>query len=697
MDQVEDTERPDVADEQREVPEAEVKLVSKLGERIRADRLHWGKQFKQMKRNMELVRIGSTKEWKAAGNYVANLAGRHVSQRTSALYAKNPKAVAKRKERLDFEVWDENPQTLMAAIQAVQVGMGMGVDPMTGQPVAAMDPQFAQAMAVVQDFQQGMMWREQIAKIGKTLEILFDHSIKEQMPVDFKTSMKQLVRRVLTCKVGYVELGFQREMDEDPQVTQHLADFRDQLKALQLLAQEVAEGDDSDIDEKQLDLQTRIAALEKQQYVLVREGLTFDFPRSTQVIPDKCCQGLVGFIGARWLTVEYYYTPDEVKREFGVDLKTGYAHYTTAGDRSDGVFEDPEKKGEYACVWKHYDKEAGVVYVMCDGYKGFLRPPAAPDVYVEEFWPVYALVFNDLEDPDDIFPQADVELIEDQQKEYNRSRQGQREHRFAARPRFASAKGTLDDEGKGQLHSAMPFDVVELNVLSDNFDVAKILQPVPVPGVDPNLYETGPIFEDLQLVVGAQEAQFGGVAKATATESSIAESSRIASVDSNVDDLDSFLTRIARAAAQILLQEMNEQTVKEIAGKGALWPMMTLDQIARELYLDVEAGSSGKPNQAQEIRNWREMLPFVIQMPNIDPTWLARETLRRLDDRMDLTEAITENVPAIVALNRMSQPMPGDPGAAPDQQGDQGADNGPAPPGGPTGSDAPMGNNQQPV
>ena len=81
-------------------------------------------------------------------------------------------------------------------------------------------------------------------------------------------------------------------------------------------------------------------------------------------------------------------------------------------------------------------------------------------------------------------------------------------------------------------------------------------------------------------------------------------------------------------------------------------------------------------------------------MPGIAPTWLARESLRRLDDRMDLTEAISENIPAIVAMNRMSQPSPADPGAAPDAQGGEGANNGPAPPGGPTGSTAPMGNNQ---
>jgi hypothetical protein len=246
-----------------------------------------------------------------------------------------------------------------------------------------------------------------------------------------------------------------------------------------------------------------------------------------------------------------------------------------------------------------------------------------------------------------------------------------------------------------KLGSSKPFDVIEINFMDGTSSLADVLQPIPMPGVDPNLYETGPLFQDIQLVAGAQEATFGATANATATESSIAESSRISSVDSNVDDLDGFLTRVARACGQIMLKEVSAETVVEIAGPGSIWPQLTLEQIAKEVYLEIQAGSSGKPNQAQEIRNWKEMLPFLIQMPNIAPTWLARETLRRLDDRMDLTEAITENVPAIVAMNRMAGAAPA-PGAMPEDQGGAGADNAQVP-GGPSGTDAPGFNNQVPV
>lgn len=687
----------------RPTDDTERQLVEKLCKRIQADRNRHEKAFKQMREDMEIARRGAPNSW-PENKYVANITGRHVNQKVAALYAKNPKAIARRRERLDFRVWDETEQSLMMAMQTVQMGMQGGVDPVTGAPRALADPTIGpmlqQSMEIVQDYQQGMQQRENMTRVGKTLELLFDYFTKEQTPVDFKTSMKQLVRRAATTGVGYLKLGFQREFDQDPQVAERLADFQQQLLHIQKLAEEAQEGDAGDREVKQRELEHAIAGLEEQQYVLIREGLIFDFPDSTRVIPDKMTRSITGFVGARWLTVEYLYTPDEVKANFGVDVGSSYTKYSDDGTyrEENGQMEmdlGDEPRDDLVCVWEHYDRQTGVVYLLCDGHKGFLREPGAPDVYVEDFWPIYALTFNEVEDPKHLFPPSDVRLMLPMQNEYNRARQGLREHRIAARPRYVTPTGLMSDEDKINLSEAEAFEVVEINMSPDNADVNKVLQLVPMSGVDPNLYETGQVFSDIQLVVGAQEAQFGAVSKATATESSIAEGSRIASVDSNVDDLDAFLTRIARASGQILFKEMSQEEVVKIAGPGAIWPDLSLEEIAQEIFLEVEAGSSGKPNQVQEIRNWKEMLPFLIQMPNISPTWLARESLRRLDDRLDLTEAITENVPAIVAQNRLAGAAPA-PGAAPEDQGGAGEDNDEVP-GGPSGTDAPMGNNQQAV
>ena len=89
------------------------------------------------------------------------------------------------------------------------------------------------------------------------------------------------------------------------------------------------------------------------------------------------------------------------------------------------------------------------------------------------------------------------------------------------------------------------------------------------------------------------------------------------------------------------------------------------------------------------------MLPFLIQMPGVNPMWIARETIRRLDDKADLTEAVMSGMPSIVSQNQQTQPSPADPTADPAAQGGEGASNGPS---GPAeqqpGSDPAFGSNQ---
>lgn len=718
-----------------EAPENQKALVKKIQQRIKDDKDHHEDAFEKMREDMYMARHGCDKTW-PADSYKANLVGRHVKQKTASLYAKNPRAVARRKASLDFTVWDENPDSLKMAFQTIQMAQQMmaqaqapridpatgqpapqAVDPMTGQPAAPAPPPippemqqaFETAMQTVQDYQQGVARRQQMDKFGKTLEILFAQALAEQKPVDFKTAMKQCARRAITTGVGYAELGFQRDTEPRPGLTEQLADARQRLDHLKRLTMEVGEGELEQDDPEIAELEASIAALQSEPEIVLREGLIIDFPPSTRVIPDKLCRQLVGFIGARWVTVEYLFTPEQVEELFGVDLAKKYNGYTSGGksgaeassanfvrsdDEGDGVANGKQGDG-LACVWKHYDKSSGLCYYVCDGYDKFLREPAAPDVFVEDFWPVYALTFNALEDENEkgLYPPSDVRLMRDMQMEYNRSRQGMRDHRWAARPRWVYMNGLLEDEDVKALSAMQPFDAKGIN-LPSGAKIADVLQVMPVPGVDPNLYETGQLFSDIQLVGGGSEAQFGGIAKATATESAISASATKSTDGAAVDDLDAFLTVISRASGQILMKEMSEEQVKQKVGPGAVWPVQSLAEIAGEIYLEVEAGSSGKPNQAIETQNFKELAPLIMQIPGVNPAWLAKEAVKRLDDKLDVNEALAANIPAIVAQNRMQQTAPPDPNADPNAQGDKGGDNGPKPQEKQQGSDANFGSNQ---
>lgn len=694
-----DTSTPAVepADEQTAAEKAQVQKLLKL---IKSDKDHHKAAFEQMRSDMFVAKYGRIKGYPKT-SYKANLAGRHVRVKTAALYAKNPKATAKRRETLDFEVWDESPQSLQMAMQTIQMAQQyMQTTPPVSDPATgvvsgpAIPPEYEQAFemarSTIADFQKGMERRALIQKIGKTLEILFAQALREQKPLDFKTAAKQMVRRGCTTGVGYIELGFQREYGPRPAMTEKLADVRARLDHLKNLTEKVGE-DRLDPDDPEIyELQKAMEALAAEPEVLLREGLIIDFPRSTKVIPDQLCKELVGFVGARHLTIEYLFTTDQVKEMFGVDLGKNYTGYkvdgkSTENESSANVVHDDETSAPIAenkgsglcCVWKHYDKVSGLVSFVADGYDKFIRQPASPDVFVEDFWPVYALTFNAVEDEDSLFPPSDVFLMLDQQMEYNRSRQGMREHRRAARPRWVYSNGSIEKVDVSEFKKMEPFEMLGMN-LPEGQTIQDVLKAIPVPGVDPNLYETSQLFTDIQMVVGSSEAQFGGVAKATATESAIAANSSASSDGSSVDDLDNFLTTVARASGQILLREMSEEKVKEIVGPGAVWPHLTLAEIASEIFLEVQAGSTGKPNQAVEINNWKEMMPFLIQMPGLSPVWLARETVRRLDDSADLTEALSEGALSVIAQNGMAQVSTGDPATDPNAQGAEGKNKLPA-------------------
>jgi hypothetical protein len=196
-----------------------------------------------------------------------------------------------------------------------------------------------------------------------------------------------------------------------------------------------------------------------------------------------------------------------------------------------------------------------------------------------------------------------------------------------------------------------------------------------MPGIDPNLYDTSPGLDDIQRTVGTQEGNLGGTGKATATESAIAEGSRNTSQSSEVDDLDMMLTEFARAAGQILMIETSTETVVEIVGPGAVWPKLSKEQIAKEVFLEVEAASTGRPNKAAETQNFQALAPLIMQIPGVSPDWLAKQAIRRLDDRMDPEDALTSGLPSMASMNRQAQTGAG--GSDPNAQGAEGSQNTP--------------------
>ena len=669
-----------VEDEEKEVSTARRNLVTELLARVSAGKSAHKKAFDRMKADMDLAFHGYDPKTWDDDKYVVNLAQRHVQQRTAALYAKNPRAVAKPRRRMLSTIWDGKPETIEQAKAVQQMAQ------------ERMEPIPQAVSMVLAEYEQISAERRRLDKIGETLEILFHYFMQDAQPT-FKSQMKALVRRMLTTGVGYVKLGFQRETERRPEVSARMNDIQVRLDHLETLAKDSAEGKINESSAEFEELQLAFKDLMTQAEVIVREGLMFDFPDSTAIIVDPRCKQLRGFIGARWIAHEMFFTTDEVREIYGVEIDGNYTPYDVKGRSHDssrkalaanGSQDKEEAEEGMVCVYELYDKPSGLVYVIAEGHKDFLKEPAGPELQVETFWPVFSLVCNEVEHQTEIYPPSDVHLMRSMVSEYNRAREGLREHRKANRPTYLTPAGMLEDEDKEKLATRPAHAVLSIQGMQPGQKSEDLVTALRTVGIDPNLYEVGTVFDDVQLAVGAQEAQFGTTGGATATENSMAESSRMSALGAQVDELDSFMSEITRCAGAILLQQMSVDQVKTIAGPGAVWPELTAQEIADEVILEIEAGSTGKPNQAAELRNLERVLPFVIQIPGIDPKWLAKEVLKRMDDKLDLDAALADGVGSIVSMNGMSDPN----AAAGMNQGATGAANAPTPgaPGvGPTG------------
>lgn len=632
-----------------ETPESEVEAVKLWQGRISSAKKRWEKDFKRMKKNMAFacgIQRPGQKNMDTQ-KYITNITLRVLLEKMALLYARNPKAEWQRRQRLDFQLWDGKIETLRNAAAQIQMGAMVGIPPNPAN------------IALMMDVQHGRQMQDMIEKVGKTLQYTYAWQLDEQEP-DFKDSMKDLVLRTLVCGVGFVRIMFERDFESSISSHDVSSKVGDRLKRIRHVLSEIDKKGNQENDPRNQEVAQLIQSLANSvatgELQDIQERLVFDFPESSAIIPDPRCRSIKSFDGARWMVQEYIKPLDEVNEYFETDIPPGgeLKHYTedgkqlqVDGDTSKDAVEKPS-----ICLWEVYDLRTKSCFFVADGYKKYVQEPQASSPTTRRFWPWFGLVFNKVivepgHECASCYPPSDVDLIKHAQMEWNRTREELRTHRKTNRPLYVTKADKLTENDKNKLQDHDSGEIIELEGLQSGDKVGDLIQPVPVVPIQPNLYDTTGLEHDILMAVGTQQAEVGPVARTTATESSIAAHAKMSTNQSNVDELDDLLSGMAKAAGEIILREFSPDTVKKIAGLGAVFPSEpeTREMFTNELYLDCKAASSGRPNKALEVSNIQILAPLLMQA-GANPAAVVEEIVRRLDDQLDVSKFLPITPPA---------------------------------------------------
>lgn len=669
-------------------------LVMELQDWATEHRKFWKPVFDRIRQEQ---RFATGKQWPgelpevdSAGDeaYIGDMIQQLVNRKTAVLYSKNPTPEAKLRERMNFEIWDGEQETIdnckkligSIAPQALQAHEAE----IQGQDVPPPPPQMGQdiqeAQQILADYQKGMAEKAMLKRVATTGELLIKQQWDEQTP-SLLACGKQATTRVITSRVAFVKVMYKRDEETVPTESANKMSFDDRLASLQaqLKAMELDPPQDSDsgIEETRLlkeNLQKEIQEMEQNGDKPADEGVVLDWLSATSVLVDRRCKCLREFIGAHRIAHEIMMTVDECEKTYGISLRgAGAKYYQETGsgwetqDRTD--YQDEEKpntdkmKKLKVCVWEMEDKDTGLCYTVCDGVKDFLREPYTNEPEVNRFWSIVPITFNCVEvetnDPKNdatIYPRSDVRLMMPMQINVNLAGHEKRMHRAANRPawigvksKFASTAGKNDLDRLKQPRSA--HDVFMLETLQPGEKVADFLQPLPKQEFDQWLYDNGQDQQAMMEATGVQAADLGQQRPdEKATGQNIAAQARATVESSNIDDWNFAWSTIAQMMFEMLISPdgMPAEIVKEKVGRGAVWAdqPVTREMIADSIFFQIEAGSMSKPNAQSEMEKGKIIIPQILEMLQAmgrSPEPVLKLVIRQLDANIDVDDLLKES------------------------------------------------------
>jgi hypothetical protein len=330
-------------------------------------------------------------------------------------------------------------------------------------------------------------------------------------------------------------------------------------------------------------------------------------------------------------------------------------------------------------VWCRMDRGANKIYHWIEGSDKWLREPETPENVTSNWFNVWLVLFNRVTGR--LLPLSNTMLGKPLQEEINIVRTHKRAAKRAAYDRFITEQGLFEDDELDALRIAKPGSFTPTKKKRE--DLEKGIYRMPgqfneqVHSVIEERQELGSVLNQSQASQGMTK---GGAD--SATEAAIANQTGDAITGDHRNVLESLIREIGVAVGEILVQALPEENAKAIAGPGAYWPMTDKEQIWAHLLVEVEAGSTGMPDQQKRLDGLKAAVDIGTAMglgsqPG-GPTWNPIAGMKKIAEILDWREEPEE----LVMLPPMPPPMPGEPpmGGPPSAGAPQGG--GPEVPGG---------------
>lgn len=601
-----------------EAPQEPDKLARDWAKRIKEAKKHWEKFYKRCEHNRKLVNGFDWDEDVESDSLIplrANLIGAAIDSVLPNLYARNPE---------------------MSVVPCRKSDADSG----------------------------------ELDKFSETLGLVLNTYLERAR---LKKRAKGAVRAALTCSYGVLKVVYQRDLETDPIILNRLQDAQDNLARIDGLLSRMA-GDSNDRDQLELQraqLMQTVEGLKQDAEAKQMDGLVIDRVLTDQLVIDPSVTEFDDYTQADWLcqlipmrrgTVEELYKvkiPHATVYESSLQRAISVAESKLVQAQS-GASQTSED--EQVCVMEIWDRISQRVYTMVDGCDYFIREPYSPPKVGARWYPFFLLSYKYTDGR--FVSQSLVDLMEKLQDEHNDTREKYAAHRRLCVPGYL-ASADVDDRSIQRFTDSVLGEVVILKNANGE-DIRGMIQPKSFPPIDPSVYDTSLIRQDIEQCTGLQDAMRSTViSPKTATEANIMQQGLSGRVSSFRDDIEDLLQELALYSAQVLLRELTEVDVAKIMGEPVTqvdpetgtafivsrpyeWrDNLSAEQVNRLIKIKIIAGSTGSPDKLSQQENWQKLLPSIqgllqmlyqLKMQGVDSKpveKLLTETVRRFDDRID--------------------------------------------------------------